>query len=145
MTSVQGIITGSVAAVFISTVGMGLFSSEVSEGQFVSVVLIYSLVGSVFAVFSAFIFGSPLSLLFRRFGLVRWWQYCMGGAVCAFPFWFAWFYPFNTGHWVAFRVSNSAYFYSVGVIAGFIYWWCVVRPINKSKQQGRPTSWSAPV
>lgn len=145
MTSTQGIITGSVGAAFIATLGMVVLSSEVSSGQFAGVIFAYSLVGSVLAVFSAFLFGWPLSLLFQRLGFIRWWQYCVGGAICAFPFWFAWFYPFNNGHWEAYRVSNSAYFYSVGVIAGFIYWWCVVRPINKSNQQGRPTSWSAPV
>ena len=131
MTSVRGIITGSVAATFIATLGMGIFSSEVSIGQFASVVLVYSLIGSVVAIVSAFLIGWPLSLLFRRLGLMGWWQYCIGGAVCAFPFWFAWFYPFNTGHWYAYRASNSTYFYSVGAIAGFIYWWYVVRPINK--------------
>jgi len=145
MTAAQGIITASITAAFTVTVAMVVLSSDVSEAQIAGVVFVYSLVGSVFAIISAFLFGWPLSVLYRRLDFTLWWQYSIGGAICAFPFWFIWFYPFDTGHWEAYRLSNSAYFYSVGIFAGYIYWWCVVRPINKSKQEGRPTSWSAPV
>ncbi|WP_141398469.1 MULTISPECIES: hypothetical protein [Microbulbifer] len=133
MRSAQGIIIGSVGAAVIATLGMAVVSPEVPFNQIPAVVFVYSLVGSIFAVVSAFLFGWPLSLLYKRLGFASWWQYCFGGAFCAFPFWVAWFYPFNGEHWEVYRVSNSVYFYSVGIIAGYIYWWCVVRPINKSK------------
>jgi hypothetical protein len=145
MTSAQGIYISSVTAAFLVTLVMAVVSSEVSTNQFAGVVFIYTLVSSVFATICGFMFGWPLSFLFKRLGFTRWWQYLFGGTACAAPFWFMWFYPFDTGHWEAYRVSNSAYFYSVGAVSGLVYWWLVVRPINKSKQQGRPTSWSAPV
>ena len=116
---------------------MATLSSDVSATQFLEVVLTYSFAGAIFAIFSALLFGWPLSLIFNHFGFSKWWQFCLGGAVCAVPLWIAWFYPFNSGHWQAYRITNSIYFYGVGVLGGYIYWlvvaWC--QPTNKSSKK----------
>jgi hypothetical protein len=113
---------------------MCIFSPDVSAAQIIGVLFVYSLVASIFSTAFALLLGWPLSLLYRRLGLARWWQFCLGGVICAVPFWFAWFYPFNTGHWEAYGVHNSLYFYGVGFLGGYFYWRFVVRPqpTNKS-------------
>jgi hypothetical protein len=109
--------------------------SEISLNKFFSVLFLYSIVGALFGIISAVLFGWPISLIFRKLNLVRLWHFAVGGAVCAAPFWTAWFYPFNTGHWAAFKVSNSIYFYGVGVLAGVIYWFLVVRGQHTNNQR----------
>ena len=142
MKCTQGIFFAPIAAAFLGTLVMCFFSSKVSSTQFAGVLFTYSLVGSVFGILSAAIFGWPLSFVFRSFSLTSWWQFCLGGLLCALPFWIAWFYPFNTGHWEAYRVSNSLYFFGVGMLAGVIYWRFVVRrqPTNKSSKKDAQTA-----
>ena len=137
MRAMKGIVAASFLAALVGTISMGILSPEVSATQFVGVVFIYTLVGSLFAICCALLFDWPLSLIYSRLGLASWWQFCIGGAICALPFWIGWFYPFDTGHWEAYRVSNSLYFLSVGVLGGYFYWWLVVRPqpTNKSSKK----------
>jgi hypothetical protein len=134
MKSVEGVFVTPILATFVATLIMCIISHEVSSTQFIGVLFTYTFVGSIFAVISALLFGWPLSLIYRRFRFVKWWQFSIGGAICAFPFWVAWFYPFNSTHWEMHRVGSSAYFYGVGIISGYFYWHFVVRakPTNIS-------------
>ena len=135
MKPLQGILIAPALGAFGGTFLICL-GPEVSLHQFFGVLFVYSIVGSVFGTISAVLFGWPISLIFRKLNLFKLWHFAFGCAVCAAPFWAAWFYPFNTGHWAAFKVSNSIYFYSVGVLSGVIYWFLVVRGqhTNKYKQ-----------
>jgi len=130
--------------VFISTFLMCIVSKEVSSNKFFSVLMVYSLVGYIFSIVSAVIFGLPLSAIFRRLNLTLWWQYVIGGIFCAVPFWFLWFFPFNTEHWKQYRFVNSIYFYSVGAISGAIYWLLVCYGLfpNKSLKVVRFAHWT---
>ena len=101
MKPTSGLFISSFLAAFLGTVAMASLSSEASSSAVGSLVFVYTLVGAAFAILSAFVFGWPLSKLYKRVGFFKWWQYALGGAACALPFWVAWFYPFNTGHWEA--------------------------------------------
>ncbi len=137
MKSAEGVFVTPIAATFVATLIMCIISHEVSSSQFIGVLFTYTFVGSLFAVISALLFGWPLSLIYRRFYFVKWWQFCIGGAICTIPFWVAWFYPFNSNHWEMYRIGNSIYFYGVGILGGYFYWHFVVRvkPTNKSIKQ----------
>lgn len=127
MKPTKGIFTASGLAALVGTVLMGILSPDVTSAQFTGFVLTYTFVGSFFAVICALLFGWPLSIIYTRLGMLNWWQYCVGGILCALPFWVIWFYPFNTGHWQAYRISNSIYFFGVGMLGGYFYWWLVVK------------------
>ena len=133
MKPILGILVSAITATFVCTLIAFVLLPEKSTSQFVAALLTYSFVGSLFAIFSALIFGWPLSLIFRRFGFIQWWQFCIGGVICAFPLWAAWFYPFDGGHWEAYRITNSLYFYGIGSLGGFLYWWFVVRHVQNDK------------
>lgn len=134
MKPVEGVFVTPILATFVGTLIMCIISHEVSSTQFIGVLFTYTFVGSIFAVISALLFGWPLSLIYRRFRFVKWWQFSIGGAIGAFPFWVAWFYPFNSTHWEMHRVGSSVYFYGVGIVSGYFYWRFVVRakPTNIS-------------
>ena len=133
MKSAEGVFVTPILATFVATLIMCIMSQDVSSAKFISVVFTSTFFGSLFAVISGLLFGWPLSLIYRRFCLVRWWQFCVGGAICAFPFWVAWFYPFSSTHWEMYRVTNSMYFYGVGILAGYFYWRFVVRVKRTNK------------
>lgn len=132
MKPLNGLFIAPSLGVFIATFAMCL-SPEVASHQFLWVLFTYSLIGAVFGIISAFMFGWPIALVFQRFNAAKLWHYVLGGFVCALPFWAAWFYPFNTGHWEAFKISNSIYFFGVGILSGAIYWYLVVRDQHTNK------------
>ena len=143
MKSVQGIFLAPILASIICTLTMCIISPHVGLSQIISAFIIYSAVGSIFGVVSAVMFGWPLYLLFNKFKICRWWQFGLGGVICTIPIWVAWFYPFNTGHWQTYVFSNSIYFFSVGGLAGLLFWYFVVQCQPTNKALNSPTAGTA--
>ena len=133
MTPKQAIFLAPLLGAFISTFFMCLMSEAVSSNSFFSILIMYTLAGYIFSILSAVMFGLPLSAIFRRLDLKRWWQYGIGGLLCAIPFWLLWFFPFDTEHWKQYRLINSIYFFSVGLTSGIIYWLLVVHVLFPNK------------
>jgi len=136
MKPLHGLFIAPSLGAFFVTFAMCL-SPEVASHQFIGVLFIYTFIGAFFGIISALIFSWPIAMVFHYFNVTKLWHYALGGFVCALPFWVAWFYPFNSGHWEAFKISNSMYFFSVGILSGIIYWYLVVRDqhTNKSLNQ----------
>jgi hypothetical protein len=132
MKPLQGIFIAPALGAFIATFAMCL-TPEVASHQFGSVLITYSIVGAIFGIISALLFGWPISLVFQRFKLIKLWHFILGGFVCALPFWVAWFYPFNSGHWDAKKYTNSIYFFSVGILSGATYWFLVIRTTHTNE------------
>jgi len=128
----KGMIIGPVCGAIAGTVIMLFFdpSNELSIAVAIDVVIIYSLVGSVIGWLVAGIIGNPMYLIYRRMGWNKLWHYLLGGIVCAVPFWAFWFYPFNSGHWEAYKYINTIYFFSVGAVAAVVFWWLSIRRKN---------------
>ena len=139
----QGIFIAPALGSFVATFIMCL-TPEVASHQFGGVLITYSIIGTIFGIISALLFGWPLALLFQRFKLNNLWHFILGGFFCALPFWVAWFYPFNSGHWEANKYINSIYFFSVGIFSGAIYWYLVIRNTHTNKTpQPTPKSGAA--
>ena len=129
----KGFLLAPIVGAFFGTLLMSILSNEVSLSQMPSVLFVYTFVGSIFALFSAGTFGVALYFIFQKLRLTNLLAYFLGGLLCAAPFWIAWFYPFEGGHWESYKYTNSLYFFGVGAIGGLTFWYLVVRPMHSNK------------
>jgi len=126
MRKIEAFLIAPAFGAFVSTVIFGLFQN-MSAGNYLTLVMLYGLFGSIFGLLSGLFFGWPIVKVFERYNLERLWQYIIAGIVCALPFLVGWFYPFNSEHWCVFGLTNSLYFFATGIIASIFYWYNVVK------------------
>jgi hypothetical protein len=84
-------------------------------------------IGIVFAVPVAVVLGLPADALYRKFGLRRWWQFVLGGAVLALPLWYSLAEPFSSPRWQLNGAFDTLNYVGSGVFGGLAYWWLRVR------------------
>lgn len=128
---------------FLGTILM-VFASDIEANQILSVLFVYTLVGSVIGMIIATFLGWPLFQAYKFFGMYRAWQFAIGGALCALPFWALWFYPFNSNHWATYRYVNSFYFFSVGIFSAIAFWYFVIRKMYTNNQLNTDSGTDAP-
>jgi hypothetical protein len=143
MKPIIGLFVAPILGAFLGTVSMVVVSG-VEPNQILSVLFVYTLVGSVIGVVIAIFLGWPLFQAYKFFGMYKIWQYAIGGVLCALPFWALWFYPFNTGHWAVYRYVNTFYFFSVGIFSAIAFWFFVVRKMHTNKQLNSDSGAIAP-
>ena len=102
-----------------STCGIGLLNGT----KIWCALPIYWLFGFPVAIATAIIFGLPLTLIFFKLRLVRWWQFGMAGFICAIPFWIELSQPFSLVRWVESDLYYSLNYLGSGFIGGLSYWW----------------------
>jgi hypothetical protein len=78
------------------------------------------------------VLGFPAALIFRKLGYTSWWQFGLVGTLIAVPFWAAYFWPFNHGHWYATWFYNSFQFFGAGALGGLLFWWFAIRAVGRS-------------
>jgi hypothetical protein len=88
---------------------------------------LFWLVGWPIAGLTAIVLGLPTYLAFRRLGLARWWQFALGGALLAVPFWYQLAQPFSSARWVASGSYDSLNYLGSGFLAGLAFWWLSAR------------------
>jgi hypothetical protein len=81
------------------------------------------LVGFPFAILAAIVFGVPLTFIFWKLGLQRWWQFALTGVVAALPLWYDLAAPFHSPRWQSSGVYDSLNYLGSGFGAGLAYWW----------------------
>ena len=75
------------------------------------------------AIGTAIIFGLPLTLIFWKLRLARWWQFGMAGFVCAIPFWIELSKPLTSASWMESGLYDSLNYLGSGFLGGLSYWW----------------------
>lgn len=71
--------------------------------------------------------GLPAYLVFRRFGLLSWWNFMLGGLLIAVPFWYLLAQPFESARWVQSGFFDSLNYLGSGALAGLAFWWLTIR------------------
>jgi hypothetical protein len=84
---------------------------------------LFWMVGWPIAGIAAVVLGLPIYLAFRCLGLVRWWQFALGGAFLAVPFWYLLAQPFSSTRWASSGLYDSLNYLGSGSLAGFAFWW----------------------
>ena len=80
-------------------------------------------VGFPVAIVFAIVLGLPAALIFRKFHLTRWWQFSIGGALIAGPFWLDLAQPFASARWQQSGFFDSLIYLGSGTLAGLFFWW----------------------
>jgi len=93
---------------------------------------LYLIVGGLPAMASAVVLGFPASLLFRRLGLRRWWQFVLGGTVFALPVWYELAEPFASARWLSAGFFDSLNYLGSGAFAGLVFWWLSIKVYGKN-------------
>ncbi|HUI61776.1 MAG TPA: hypothetical protein VLV25_04715 [Steroidobacteraceae bacterium] len=78
--------------------------------------------GLIVAYISTVAFGVPLVLLFGRRLWRSWWQYCIGGAVCAVPALLVYAFARTPDHVQAFGLMPALAVLAWGASSGFVFW-----------------------
>jgi hypothetical protein len=92
--------------------------------------LLFWLVGWPIAAITAIVLGLPTYLAFKRLGLVRWWQFALGGALLAVPFWYQLAQPFSSARWASSGSYDSINYLGSGFLAGLALWWLSARALK---------------
>ena len=79
-------------------------------------------IGAMLAIPVAILFGVPAELLFRRVGLLRWWQFVIGGVVLSLPLWYTLAQPFESPRWQASGFFDTLNYIGSGALGGLSYW-----------------------
>jgi len=106
-----------------TTCGVGLFHGT---DTWCGLPLVW-FVGFPMAIAAAFVLGVPLTLVFRKFGLRRWWQFAFTGLICAVPVWRDFAQPFDSVRWAQSGFFDSLIFLGSGFAGGLAYWWIYCR------------------
>lgn len=121
-----------------STCGIGLIAGTTTWCWMPGLWLFAFPVATVFAV----VLGFPAALLYRRLGLVRWWQFAVGGAVIAVPFWFEAALPFASPRWQQSGFYDSLNYLGSGLFGGLWFWfllrWRSKMPFNPTVERDAP-------
>jgi hypothetical protein len=80
-------------------------------------------IGFPFAIATSLVFGVPLTLIFLKFGLKRWWQFALVGLLAALPLWLDLAQPFASARWQKSGFYDSLNYLGSGCAAGLAYWW----------------------
>jgi hypothetical protein len=115
-------VLGVVAATF-CTCGIGLVSGTSTWCG----LPLFWFIGFPMAIVSALVFGAPVAFIYRRFGLVQWWQFVLGATIAAIPFWFELAEPFDSPRWKQSGFFDSLNYLGSGAFAGLFYWWFVTK------------------
>lgn len=108
-----------VTAATCSTCGVGL----VNGTKIWCALPIYWLFGFPVAIATAIVVGLPLTLIFWKLRLVRWWQFGIAGFVCAIPAWIDIAEPFTSGRWAQSGLYDALNYLGSGLAGGLAYWW----------------------
>ena len=111
-------VIGVVAATF-TTCGIGLAHDT---GTWCALPFVW-FIGFPVAITTAIIFGLPLTLIFRKLRLTKWWQFGLTGFVCAMPIWSELAEPFSSARWVQSGFYDSLNYLGSGCAGGLAYWW----------------------
>ena len=137
----EGFFLAPIAGAFAGTTIMLFIDPGGSyTGSILGIVFFFTFVGSIFGWILGILIGYPLFRLFEKLGWRKLWQYSLGGIACAFPFWFAWFYPFNSGHWNAYKYSNSTVFFAAGIVSAIVFWVIRILPDQHSNKELQRTA-----
>ena len=80
-------------------------------------------IGFPVAIVAAIVLGLPLTLIFWKLRLTRWWQFGLTGLVCAMPIWSVLAQPFGSTRWAQSGFFDSLNYLGSGFVGGLAYWW----------------------
>jgi hypothetical protein len=81
------------------------------------------LVGFPVALVSTLLLGVPTAFIFRKFHFERWWQFIIGGAAVAVPFWYQLAQPFGSARWQQSGFFDTLNYLGSGAFGGLFFWW----------------------
>lgn len=109
---------GAMSGALVLVLASGFSSLNASHLDLFFLVFLFS---SAAGIMSALLFGWPISIFFRRYGLTKSRHYLIGGALCAVP--------------AAIVIQSVASIYAlfVGMLSGYYYWWGLIRSESNNK------------